>query len=141
MLVEVTEMRFCRWEIRGDCESLDYTCCLSLFRFLCVDVSSPIGEVSGQGIWLSRREEPVRPASRREARRCTYSSYTNSDHRYSLLELIYPGFLVAICAQVYILRISIDSVCWFCLHFFVCCPLSIDQAMIHEIVNLRPFHL
>ena len=28
-----------------------------------------------------------------------------------------------------------------CPHCFVCCPLWIDQAMIHEVVTLRPFHL
>ena len=111
MLVEVTEMRFCRWEIRGDYESLDYTCCLSLFRFLCVDVSSPIGEVFGQRSWSSRREEPACPASRREARRCSYASYMNSDHRCSLLELIYPGLLAALCHKFIFDAFQLTVIC------------------------------
>ena len=54
--------------------------------------SSPDGEVTGQRSWISRRREPAL-SGEREARRCRYASHTI--YRYALLELIYPGMLVA----------------------------------------------
>ena len=56
-------------------------------------------------------------------------------HRYYLLEINCSGF-----AQIHSFRISIDmDLGGFARICFVCVPLSIGQAMIYDVVSLRPF--
>ena len=101
--------------------------------------SPPHGEVAGRRSWTSRREEPALSTS--DGRQGDAGMHHILSNRYSLLELIYPGFRLRIfTVRVLTFKLTMMIVrC--CQHFFVCVSLSFGHARTYEVVTKRSLHL